>query len=189
MDSIFKQMLRNEMEFQDIKVKELALRTGISQRTLEGYIGVRGSIPPADVAVKIAKALNVSVEYLVTGESLNKTNKKNVNNMFEVFSSDKKILLKDIIDILEKFEIKKSCCNTFCITLPILVSVVVNNTAMIESSNAGSVNAPITLSLLPPKPPNELPASSAVSAIKNRQSANKYITKMISPLKPSGAGT
>ncbi len=95
------------MEFQDIKVKELALRTGISQRTLEGYIGVRGSIPPADVAVKIAKALNVSVEYLVTGESLNKTNKKNVNNMFEVFSSDKKILLKDIIDILEKFEIKK----------------------------------------------------------------------------------
>lgn len=107
MDSIFKQMLRNEMEFQDIKVKELALRTGISQRTLEGYIGVRGSIPPADVAVKIAKALNVSVEYLVTGESLNKTNKKNVNNMFEVFSSDKKILLKDIIDILEKFEIKK----------------------------------------------------------------------------------
>ncbi|WP_288567128.1 helix-turn-helix transcriptional regulator [uncultured Treponema sp.] len=100
-------MLRNEMEFQDIKVKELALRTGISQRTLEGYIGVRGSIPPADVAVKIAKALNVSVEYLVTGESLNKTNKKNVNNMFEVFSSDKKILLKDIIDILEKFEIKK----------------------------------------------------------------------------------
>ena len=107
MDSIFKQMLRNEMEFQDIKVKELALRTGISQRTLEGYIGVRGSSPPADVAVKIAKALNVSVEYLVTGESLNKTNKKNVNNMFEVFSSDKKILLKDIIDILEKFEIKK----------------------------------------------------------------------------------
>ena len=97
MDSIFKQMLRNEMEFQDIKVKELALRTGISQRTLEGYIGVRGSIPPADVAVKIAKVLNVSVEYLVTGESLNKTNKKNVNNMFEVFSSDKKILLKDKI--------------------------------------------------------------------------------------------
>lgn len=81
MDSIFKQMLRNEMEFQDIKVKELALRTGISQRTLEGYIGVRGSIPPADVAVKIAKALNVSVEYLVTGESLNKTNKKNVNSL------------------------------------------------------------------------------------------------------------
>ncbi len=106
MDSVFKQMLRNEMEFQDVKVKELALRTGISQRTLEGYIGVRGSIPPADVAVKIAKALNVSVEYLVTGESV-KVNRENANNMFELFSSDKKFLLKDIIDILEKFEIKK----------------------------------------------------------------------------------
>lgn len=106
MDSVFKQMLRNEMEFQDIKVKELALRTGISQRTLEGYIGTRGSIPPADVAVKIAKALNVSVEYLVTGES-EKANRENASNMFELFSSDKKFLLKDIIDILNKFEIKK----------------------------------------------------------------------------------
>ena len=106
MDSVFKQMLRNEMEFQDIKVKELALRTGISQRTLEGYIGTRGSIPPADVAVKIAKALNVSVEYLVTGEN-EKANRENASNMFELFSSDKKFLLKDIIDILNKFEIKK----------------------------------------------------------------------------------
>ncbi len=106
MDSVFKQMLRNEMEFQDIKVKELALRTGISQRTLEGYIGTRGSIPPADVAVKIAKALNVSVEYLVTGES-EKANRESASNMFELFSSDKKFLLKDIIDILNKFEIKK----------------------------------------------------------------------------------
>ena len=68
MDSVFKQMLRDEMDFQDIKVKELSLRTGISQRTLESYLGARGSIPPADVAVKIAKALNVSVEYLVTGK-------------------------------------------------------------------------------------------------------------------------
>ena len=106
MDSVFKQMLRNEMEFQDIKVKELALRTGISQRTLEGYIGMRGSIPPADVAVKIAKALNVSVEYLVPGES-EKANRENASNRFELFSSDKKFLLKDISDVLSKFEIKK----------------------------------------------------------------------------------
>ena len=68
MDSVFKQTLRDEMDYKDIRVKELSLRTGISQRTLESYLNARGSIPPADVAVKIAKALNVSVEYLVTGK-------------------------------------------------------------------------------------------------------------------------
>ena len=68
MDSIFKQTLRAEMDFQGIKVKELASRTGISPRTLEGYLGNRASIPPADVAFKIARSLNVTVEYLVTGE-------------------------------------------------------------------------------------------------------------------------
>lgn len=57
------------MTFQDIKVKELAFRTGISQRTLEGYLGARASIPPADIAVKIAQVLGVSVEYLILGDS------------------------------------------------------------------------------------------------------------------------
>lgn len=42
--------------------------TGIPKPTLDSYLGVRQPMPPADVAVKIAQALNVSVEYLVTGE-------------------------------------------------------------------------------------------------------------------------
>lgn len=71
MNSTFKQMLRAEMDFNDIKVKELAAKAEISPRTLEGYLSARGSIPPADVAVKIAKVLNVSVEYLVTGNFSN----------------------------------------------------------------------------------------------------------------------
>lgn len=68
MDSVFKETLRSELDFQDIKVKELSARTGISHRTLEGYLSARGSIPPADVAVRIARALGVTVEYLVTGD-------------------------------------------------------------------------------------------------------------------------
>lgn len=39
---------------------------------MDNYLGVRSSIPPADIAVKIASALNVSVEYLVTGVEKNK---------------------------------------------------------------------------------------------------------------------
>ena len=51
-----------------MQVKELADITGISRYTLGNYLSVRERIPTADVAVKIAKALGVSVEYLVTGE-------------------------------------------------------------------------------------------------------------------------
>lgn len=63
----FKENLRNELDFQGLTVKELSAKTGIIKGTLDNYLGVRSSIPPADIAVKIAKALNVSVEYLVTG--------------------------------------------------------------------------------------------------------------------------
>ncbi len=65
----FKENLRAELDFQGLTVKELSIKTGIIKGTLDNYLGVRSSIPPADIAVKIAKALNVSVEYLVTGEN------------------------------------------------------------------------------------------------------------------------
>ena len=64
----FKENLRNELDFQGLTVKELSVKTGIIKGTLDNYLGVRASIPPADIAVRIAKALNVSVEYLVTGK-------------------------------------------------------------------------------------------------------------------------
>ncbi|MBQ9207652.1 MAG: helix-turn-helix transcriptional regulator [Treponema sp.] len=63
----FKENLRNELDFQGLTVKELSARTGIIKGSLDNYLGVRSSIPPADVAVRIADALNVTVEYLVTG--------------------------------------------------------------------------------------------------------------------------
>jgi len=64
----FKENLKTELEFQDMQVKELSEITGISRHTLGNYLSIRERIPTADVAVKIAKALGVSVEYLVTGE-------------------------------------------------------------------------------------------------------------------------
>ena len=64
----FKENLKLELSYQDLRVKELAALTGISRYTLDNYLNLRERIPTADVAVKIAKALGVSVEYLVTGE-------------------------------------------------------------------------------------------------------------------------
>jgi transcriptional regulator with XRE-family HTH domain len=51
-----------------MQIKELADITGISRYTIGNYLSVRERIPTADVAVKIAQALGVTVEYLITGE-------------------------------------------------------------------------------------------------------------------------
>lgn len=112
MDSLFRETLRSELDFQDIKVKELAVKTGISQRTLEGYLGARGSIPPADVAVKIAQVLNVSVEYLVTGDSEQNAKIKTsaggrlADAIFRL-PMGKKQLLKELLAVLQKFDVTR----------------------------------------------------------------------------------
>jgi transcriptional regulator with XRE-family HTH domain len=68
MAKTFRENLRDELNYQDMKVKELSAATGIPKPTLDCYLSARQVIPPADIAVKIAGALNTSVEFLVTGE-------------------------------------------------------------------------------------------------------------------------
>ncbi|MDR1443499.1 MAG: helix-turn-helix domain-containing protein [Treponema sp.] len=63
----FAENLRDELDYQGLIVKELAAKTGINIHTLNHYLSGKKSMPPADTAVKIAAALNVSVEYLVNG--------------------------------------------------------------------------------------------------------------------------
>jgi transcriptional regulator with XRE-family HTH domain len=66
--SSFAERLRLEIDYAGLNQKEFAAKAGIKKRALDAYLGVQNSMPPADVAVKIAAALGVSVEYLVTGE-------------------------------------------------------------------------------------------------------------------------
>ncbi|MBQ9539231.1 MAG: helix-turn-helix transcriptional regulator [Treponema sp.] len=63
----FKENLKAELSCQDVLVKELAARTGISKRTLDNYLRDKNSSPTAENAVKIAHALGVTVEYLIAG--------------------------------------------------------------------------------------------------------------------------
>lgn len=65
----FKDRLREEMEFKGMLAKEVAAAAGISGSTFLSYIDARGVLPNVETAVKIAKALGVSVEYLVAGEN------------------------------------------------------------------------------------------------------------------------
>jgi transcriptional regulator with XRE-family HTH domain len=64
----FRENLKSELAYKGMLVKELAAVSGISRHTLDNYLNTRGHIPSADMAVKIARVLDVSVEYLVTGE-------------------------------------------------------------------------------------------------------------------------
>ena len=68
----FRDNLKQELSFSGMLVKELATATGIKKRALDTYLLCENaSMPPADVAVKIANVLGVSVEYLVTGKETN----------------------------------------------------------------------------------------------------------------------
>jgi transcriptional regulator with XRE-family HTH domain len=66
--SDFSQRLQSEIEYKGLNRKEFAAKTGIKKRALDAYLGAQQSMPPADTAVKIASALGLSVEYLVTGK-------------------------------------------------------------------------------------------------------------------------
>ena len=73
----FKENLKDEISYQGLMIKEVEAKAGLSTGTMSNYLKENSSIPSADIAVKIAKALNVSVEYLVQGQK--STNDKNSN--------------------------------------------------------------------------------------------------------------
>ena len=60
----FKDRLREEIEYKGILIKEISAEIGISNNTFLSYINSRNVMPNVETAVKIAKVLNVSVEYL-----------------------------------------------------------------------------------------------------------------------------
>jgi transcriptional regulator with XRE-family HTH domain len=64
----FKENLKSELIYSGMPVKELAAKSGVNKYSIDNYLNARGQIPSAEAAVKIAAALGVSVEYLVTGK-------------------------------------------------------------------------------------------------------------------------
>lgn len=64
----FKDRLRAVIEYRGMSIKELASETQISYSTFLSYIDARGTLPNVLTAVKLAKILDVSVEWLVAGD-------------------------------------------------------------------------------------------------------------------------
>ena len=73
--SNFWERVDEELEYKGMNRKSLATEVGFNLGNIGKGIQL-GSSPSADTAVKLAKVLNVSVEYLVTGQdsSLQKEN-------------------------------------------------------------------------------------------------------------------
>ena len=70
-DMLFWTNVNNLNKLQKITQEALCKEVCISLNTLRGWVS-KNVLPRADEAVKIAKALNTTVEYLVTGEQTDK---------------------------------------------------------------------------------------------------------------------
>ncbi|MDR2964435.1 MAG: helix-turn-helix domain-containing protein [Treponema sp.] len=94
----FSQRLRSEIEYIDLNQKEFAAKAGIKKRALEAYLGPQQSMPPADIAVKMATVLGLSVEYLVTGKEFKKTVDISKYLQFKGILDDLAILPQETLD-------------------------------------------------------------------------------------------
>ena len=104
----FRDRLREEIAFSGLTYKELSAKTGISKRTIISYVSGQSCMPSADVAVKLAKALNTSVEYLISGEKTNPDQEKtdeglrNLNHIYKTLSDAQKKLLLAVAEDIKK---------------------------------------------------------------------------------------
>jgi transcriptional regulator with XRE-family HTH domain len=110
----FKENLRSELSYKNMLVKELAALTGTSKSTIDNYLNIREVIPSADIAVKIANALGVTVEYLVTGDETTPVRVshgpeiKELVQDFKLLNKDDRKMIKDIIQLFKTREKKNN---------------------------------------------------------------------------------
>lgn len=104
----FWERVEEELNFQGKTKKELAVLTNIKEQTLHKAFE-RNSSPSAETALKIADALNVSIEKLVTGKERKPTTKDNIpeeiRNMISKmnkFTPQQKQVIFDMVDVIDK---------------------------------------------------------------------------------------
>lgn len=104
----FRENLKAELDYQGMLVKELAEKSGISKKTIDHYLITNPREPLASNAVKIAKALNVTVEYLVEGQnSAKETVDNNIRQIVEHLSKLSKNELNIVSGLIKLIEENK----------------------------------------------------------------------------------
>ena len=105
----FRDRLRDLIEYRGLLDKEVASKAGISKRAIDSYVGSESCMPSAEVAVKIAKVLDVSVEYLVTGSVSNASiPNKNIDIILAKYYKHHEMI--DLYDTLPK-NVQKNLLN------------------------------------------------------------------------------
>lgn len=89
----FKENLRFVMECKGLQIKELSLKSGISENTLKSYLKEASAEPSLSKLILLSKALGISLDKLCLNES-NKNSKTSIE-------------LERIIDRLNRFNDKE----------------------------------------------------------------------------------
>ena len=102
----FRENLRDEMEYQGLSARELAEKSGVGKRTIDNYLMSNPQEPGVYNAQKIAKALKVSVEYLVTGAEYKSPvaltgERLDFLNSFDALPVDDRLLIMNLIKKLQ----------------------------------------------------------------------------------------
>ncbi len=87
----------------------MAAKAEITKRALDSYVSSQSCMPSADVAVRLAKALNTSVEYLVTGENdslqpaKTKESERRLLRIYSSLSTPQRNLLLSVANDIQQF--------------------------------------------------------------------------------------
>jgi transcriptional regulator with XRE-family HTH domain len=89
----FLEQLKDELNYQCFTQKELSEKTNISINTIRGWFS-KDLVPDVFSATKVAKALNTTVEFLVTGKEENLTQEETelLSNYRKLDADTKKII-------------------------------------------------------------------------------------------------
>ncbi len=109
----FNENLKEAMYCKNLTTVQLATLTGINSGTISNYLKTKGSMPPADKALKLAKALDVSVDFLINGFDTKTESSIQQKSPFpiEVFKiaqnmidleKDELSAIKTMVDVLKK---------------------------------------------------------------------------------------
>ena len=105
--------MKSELAYSGMLVKELAAKSGVPKHRIDNYLNARSQIPSVESGVRIAKALGVSVEYLVTSRDDKQTRgaqKKSgdvrlIAQLAEQLDDEQRLFL---IDFIKWFKLRKN---------------------------------------------------------------------------------
>ena len=112
----FKENLKAELTYTGIHVKELAELSGIKKQTIDSYLRENNYTPSVVAAVNIARALGVSVEYLVDGK---KTTDREISpslkhelslllkHIEQLSKEDRKVVIDNALNLIKTFQGRK----------------------------------------------------------------------------------